>query len=421
MAKPTGGITLSTNFGLNASLPLDARDLIETTADLLLFDKTIIEDGHIVYCKQDSNFYFFDAKEGATGAFKNLFSSNSISQVEDFNGLPSGSTQGTIVYVKNEVTVGGDVKKSGFYIYDGSDWTLFDVSGASTLVFKPDVPTTVDVGGIALGSTFNANTPLNKLVFDLLHPYVEPEVSVVLGPSKEGNYPEANTARLSQIELTSVGGSVAAFKDRLVKMFIDDVEVDLTANGTTVIYSNEYKNCSITLPQDKLFNIILNPDGTVKQSKFIFKFVITVDTHEIIATAYYNFTKPFYHGTTSIKMVDAADEPGLDASTKNDPNAYLKPSHITTMNKITDAPQGDVLAKVGYSTNGEYHVFAYPSSYGNCTNIYDENGFDITNSYKYRTMGGIDSGVEYLVYQSANKCSLQSFTITYTIKDANFK
>ena len=421
MAKPTGGISLSTNFGLNASLPLDARDLVETTADLSSFDKTVIEDGHIVYCKEDSNFYFFDAKEGAKGTFKNLFSSNSISQVENFNSLPSDQTQGTIVYAKNETTVSGDVKKSGFYIYDGSGWVLFDVSGASTLVFKPDVPTTVDVGGIALGSTFDADMPLNKLVFDLLHPYVEPSVSVVLGPSKEGNYPEANTAKLSEIELTSVGGSVAAFKDQLVKMFIDDTEVDLTADGTVVIYTNEYKTCTITLPEEKLFKILLNEDGTVKQSKFIFKFVITVDTHEIVATAYYNFTKPFYYGTTTIKMVDAVDEPGLDASTKNDPNAYLKPSHITTMDKITDAPQGDVLAKVGYSTNAEYHVFAYPSSYGNCTNIYDENGFDITNSYKYRTMGGIDSGVEYLVYQSANKCSLQSFTITYTIKDANFK
>ena len=75
MAKPTGGISLSTNFGLNASLPLDARDLVDTKADLLLFDKTVIEDGHIVYCKEDSNCYLFDAKEGATGSFKNLFSS----------------------------------------------------------------------------------------------------------------------------------------------------------------------------------------------------------------------------------------------------------------------------------------------------------------------------------------------------------
>ena len=116
-------------------------------------------------------------------------------------------------------------------------------------------------------------------------------------------------------------------------------------------------------------------------------------------------------------MVDAVDEPGLGT----DEGAFLRPGHITNMDKITDAPEGDILAKVGYSTNAEYHVFAYPSSYGNCTNIYDENGFDITNSYKYRTMGGIDSGVEYLVYQSANKCSLKSFTITYTIKDANFK
>ena len=417
MAKPTGGISLSTNFGLNASLPLDARDLVDTKDDLLLFDKTVIEDGHIVYCKEDSNFYFFDAKEGATGSFKNLFSSNSISQVENFSGLPSNSTQGTIVYVKNETTVGGDVKKSGFYIHDGSGWVLFDVSGASTLVFKPDVPTTIKLGGIELGSTFNANTPLNKLVFDLLHPYVEPSVSVVLGPSKEGNYPEANTAKLSQIELTSVGGSVAAFKDQLVKMFIDDTEVDLTADGTVVIYTNEYKTCTITLPEEKLFKILLNEDGTVKQSKFIIKFVITVDTHEIVATAYYNFTKPFYYGTTKVKMVDAADEPGLGT----DEGAFLRPGHITNMDKITDAPEGDILAKVGYSTNAEYHVFAYPSSYGNCTNIYDENGFDITNSYKYRTMGGIDSGVEYLVYQSANKCSLKSFTITYTIKDANFK
>ena len=103
MAKPTGGISLSTNFGLNASLPLDARDLVDTKADLLLFDKTVIEDGHIVYCKEDSNFYFFDAKEGARGTFKNLFSSNSISQVENFNGLPSNEInkqRGTIVTAK---------------------------------------------------------------------------------------------------------------------------------------------------------------------------------------------------------------------------------------------------------------------------------------------------------------------------------
>ena len=70
-------------------------------------------------------------------------------------------------------------------------------------------------------------------------------------------------------------------------------------------------------------------------------------------------------------MVDAVAEPGLGS----DENAYLKPNHITTMDKITDAPEGDILSKVVYSTNAEYHVFSYPSSYGNCTNIYDENGF----------------------------------------------
>ena len=80
MARPAGGINLSTNFGLQASLPLDARNLVSKVADLASFNKSVIEDGHIVYCKEDSKFYYFDS---TTDAFKDLFSVNGIGQVEN--------------------------------------------------------------------------------------------------------------------------------------------------------------------------------------------------------------------------------------------------------------------------------------------------------------------------------------------------
>ena len=85
MAKPVGGINLITNFGLDASLPLDARNLISTKADLALFNKNVIEDGHIVYCKEDSKFYYFDS---TLNTFKDLFSVNGIGQVENYSLLP---------------------------------------------------------------------------------------------------------------------------------------------------------------------------------------------------------------------------------------------------------------------------------------------------------------------------------------------
>lgn len=419
MARPVGGINLSTNFGLQASLPLDARNLVSKVADLASFNKSVIEDGHIVYCKEDSKFYYFDS---TTDAFKDLFSVNGIGQVENYSVLPtSGISTGTIIYVKNPYNVGvNDVRPAGFYIYDGNKWTIFDVSENTTTITFTE-PTTMEVGGIPLGTSYPDGIKVANLIFDLLHPYVAPDVTMVLGQSKGGNYPEADTARLGTIELTSVGGSVPAFKDAYgdalahVKFYIDDVLQDLT--GESVIVDATRNRCVITFTSGiKLFNLTYENDGTIKQTKFNFKVVITVDNHDIVCEDYYNFTKPFYYSDTKVKMVDAADEPGLDASTGGDNNAYLRPAHIITMSKYTKAPEGDTLAVIGYSTNNSYHVFAYPASFGNCTKILDENGFDITNSYKYRTMSGIDPNVEYLVYQSANKCSLQHFTITFKVE-----
>ena len=415
MAKPVGGINLITNFGLDASLPLDARNLISTKADLALFNKNVIEDGHIVYCKEDSKFYYFDS---TLNKFKDLFSVNGIGQVENYSLLPiSGITNGTIIYVKNPYAVAvNDTKPAGFYIYNGSNWVVFDVSENTTTI-KFTEPTTMEVGGIPLGTSYPDGIKIGNLIYDLLHPYVAPDVTMVLGQSKGGNYPEADTARLGVIELTSVGGSVPAFKDVYddtlanVKFYIDGVEQNLS--NESIIVTADKEKCTITFTTgDKEFNLTYNEDGTIKQTKYNFKVVVIVDGHEIVCEDYYNFTKPFYYGDTSIKMVEAVDEPALGG----DNNAYLRPGHITSMSKYTKAPEGDTLAIIGYSTNNSYHVFAYPASFGNCTKILDENGFDITNSYKYRTMNGIDSNVEYLVYQSANKCSLQHFTITFKVE-----
>ena len=415
MAKPVGGINLTTNFGLNASLPLDARNLISTKADLALFNKSVIEDGHIVYCKEDSKFYYFDS---TLNTFKDLFSVNGIGQVENYSLLPtSGITNGTIIYVKNPYAVAvNDTKPAGFYIYNGGNWVVFDVSENTTTI-KFTEPTTMEVGGIPLGTSYPDGIKIGNLIYDLLHPYVAPDVTMVLGQSKGGNYPETDTARLGVIELTSVGGSVPAFKDVYddtlanIKFYIDGVEQDLS--NESIIVTADKEKCTITFTTGyKEFNLTYNEDGTIKQTKYNFKVVVIVDGHEIVCEDYYNFTKPFYYGDTSIKMVEAVDEPALGG----DNNAYLRPGHITSMSKYTKAPEGDTLAIIGYSTNNSYHVFAYPASFGNCTKILDENGFDITNSYKYRTMNGIDSNVEYLVYQSANKCSLQHFTITFKVE-----
>lgn len=245
-------------------------------------------------------------------------------------------------------------------------------------------PTTAEVGGIKVGTTYT-NEDISNVIYDLLHPYIPPTLSMEMNEAP-GGYPKKSTIVLSTIKVTSVGGSFPAFKEKNISLAINDVVIDLNdaSLAAAVIYNTDLTEVNIR------FNNPISYTEADGDQKIVFS--TTNANHTETIEAEYRFISPKYHwcGTTLIGDLTEAN---------------------VISSEYTSDEYEDKLATVTYSSNGEYHNFAYPSSFGNLTKILDENGFDITNSYSYRSL--LVDGEPYWIYQSMNISSLEKFDITF--------
>lgn len=228
--------------------------------------------------------------------------------------------------------------------------------------YTNDIPTYVEHGGVGIGTTFQEKTI--KEMFDLiLYPYVSPIVSAsVLSPSNGGTFELGATVTITKVRVTAQIKSNKLIKIQVVHGTTTVAgKTDGVANGGTFDFNTSYPiTNSATL--------------TAK---------VTDDTQSIVSknTGTFTFVYPIYHGALDLDSVPTSDQ--IKALTK----------HIET--------KGTKI--YSFTCDNEKFVFAYPKSYGALSEIYDQNNFNVTDTFVQYTVPIIcldGKSVEYYVYVS---------------------
>ena len=234
------------------------------------------------------------------------------------------------------------------------------ISGGTT--YSNDIPTYVEHGGVGLGVTFHDKTM--KEMFDMiLYPYVAPTVSTsVLSPSNGGTFEIGSTITITKVRVTAQIKSNKLTKIQVVHGTTTVAEkIDGIENGGTFDLNASYP-------------ITSNATLTAK---------VTDDTQSIISknTGTFTFVYPIYHG--ALDSDSAPTEEQIKALTK----------HIESKGTKT----------YSFNCNNERFIFAYPKSYGALSQIYDQNNFNVTDTFTQYTVPVVcldGKSVEYYVYVS---------------------
>ena len=233
---------------------------------------------------------------------------------------------------------------------------------AKGTTYTNDIPTYVEHGGVGLGVTFQDKTI--KEMFDMiLYPYVEPIVSTsVLSPSNGGVFELGNTVTITKVRVTAQIKSNKLTKIQVVHGTTNVAsKTDGIENGGTFDFNTSYP-------------ITNNATLTAK---------VTDDTQSIVSknTGTFTFVYPIYHGA-----LDSDSKP-----TESQIKALTK--HIETKGTKT----------YSFTCDNERFVFAYPKSYGAISEIYDQNNFNVTDTFVQYTVPIVcldGKSVEYYVYVS---------------------
>lgn len=227
-------------------------------------------------------------------------------------------------------------------------------------IFKTDLVTIANFGGIPAGSDLNGLTAL-EILSKLLYPYIEPSLYVESTPSG-GIYEYGDIKVISNLKVVINKNSEKIKKLEIYNEnnLVKKVEDESIENGGTFNYK---------------INVPISTNGaklTVKITDNLGKSV-TANTDE------FKYVYPYYHGLCN------ADE---------DIDEILIP-------KLSKYISSKSTKSVIYNTNNQRMVFAYPKSYGTLSKIEDANNFNATSTFKYKEVQiqCLDNTIkEYYVY-----------------------
>lgn len=329
------GLVIGDNFDYKAAKPLDARLKYDTLAAMKAVADSTMYEGCLAYCSETDKTYQWKP-------------TNTVDE-------------------------------------DTGRWREFTSGGGGSAELSADLTTAISVGGIDSGVTYEAGTPLEDMFRDLLEPTLYPSLT---NPSASISY----TAN----QYYAVGGTVAATKATLSlnRGSINPAygtsgyrsgaatEYAISTSGADTEYSDsDASSSSFNVPaltRATKGNIVVT--GTVsyaageqpKDSKGG-NYESPLAAGSVSATKTITFIQPYYYGASNSATV--ADFTGLTES-------------VTAKGQKT----------FNYTTNNQYMVFAYDSSYGNLKTILDGNGFDVTSGWTKSSL--TVGGFSYYVYVS---------------------
>ena len=227
-------------------------------------------------------------------------------------------------------------------------------------VFENDMSVVNSLGGITAGSTLNGLTAL-EILSKLLFPYVAPIISVQ-GTPNGGLYEKGDNQTITNVQIR-----VTKKSEKIIKLELFD------GNELLAILEDASVEDGGTFSID----VNISVDSVNRQLRA----VVTDATNKSYATYTnsFKFVSPYYVGVCNDG--DVIDENLIKNLTK----------------RVEDKGNKTIT----YTTNNQRMVFAYPSSYGNITKIYDANNFDVTTTFTRNGVSiiGLDGKSEdYAVY-----------------------
>ena len=258
-------------------------------------------------------------------------------------------------------------------------------SGSGGGELTNEIDTVISVGGIESGTTYAAGTPIENILADMLEPtlyptYTAPSASLsysanayyavgatVSAMSATVSY-NAGAITLNGAKQNDRGGAATNYAIATVGADTEYSDSD-TSSGSfsvpaltrstkgTIVVTGTVSYAQGAQPKDSKGNDYQTPlpAGSVNSSKTL------------------NFIQPYYYGKSASSTVSS-----FSGLTEN----------VTAKGNKT----------FNFTTNNEYMVFAYDSSYGNLKNIIDGNGFDVTSGWTKSSLT-VD-GFSYFVYVS---------------------
>ena len=293
--------------------------------------------------------------------------------------------------------------KIGEITIDGVKYTLFAPSGGGgggDAVLSDDLVTAISVGGIDSGVTYEAGTPLETLLRDLLEPTLYPSFtapSASISYSASTYYAVGATVPTMSATVSLNRGAINPAYGTSGKRAGEATNYSIQTTGA----DTEYSETSASSGSFNVPALTRSTKGTIKVKGTVSyaqgeqpkdskgnNYSSPLPAGSVNAEKTLNFIQPYYYGAS-----DTASIVNFTGLTEN----------VTAKGQKTFA----------FTTANQYQVIAYDASYGNLKSILDPNGFETISGWNKSslTVGGFN----YFVYVTASPTTdtNASFTFKY--------
>lgn len=314
------------------------------------------------------------------------------------------TTNGTFPYAYVGMIVSVEAEGKAYILNDLDytdieNWSEIGSSGGAGSLEK-DITAAIDVGGIKVGDSFIQGTSYDDMWDALLNPTLYPTFT---NPSASLSY-SADT-------YYEVGISIPA-KTAIASLNRGSIT---PAYGTSGYRSGEVTNYAIaTSGADTEYS-----DSSVSSGSFNVPALTRATKGSIVLTATVSYAAGEQPKDSKGNDYDSPLVAGSKTASKTmqfiQPYYYGKSSTatVTSLAGLTKSVTAKGQKQFKFTTNNEYMVIAYDSSYGNLSSIIDPNGFETISGWTKSTI--TVGGFSYNVYvaNSATTDTNAQFTFKY--------
>ena len=307
---------------------------------------------------------------------------------DPFTGT-DGDTPGTAGLVPAPAAADADK----FLASDGTWKVVQGAGGEVSIKYTSQVPATATVGGIEEGYIPpSSGIDILDLIYNLLHPYVAPELTATMLPRNGGTVGIATTQNITgvRVSLNKTGGN------KIMSYQVYDVDSDFDSHVPLgELYSEDYENGFTTGAQ----TVSLNSPYQMTQAsahKYLTVRVMDLDGREtVVKTASFNFVETYYWGSAPGETV--IDETFVNGDSDKTTQASAKGTKVVSVNHPTT----------------QFVYFCAPKSYGEITSVKDQNQFENISDFAKNKTEVTINGREYYVYHNDPFSGEMTFTFSY--------
>lgn len=250
------------------------------------------------------------------------------------------------------------------------------------LSYTREKGTSIKVGGAEKG--FVPNGTIESMLDKILYPVLEPTLEFVAAKNQQVVFEKNTTAQNIKFKLsfdkTSTSETITGYKLYRNGVLVDEQDIDGASESIDITYFNDEQQTKpgLTVP----FN---------NDSKF--KVELKYGTDKVVASKEVEvvFVDPIYVGSASLITDDGINNELLINGNK----LVIKKSNIEAI----------------YTHENLISMIAYPETYGDLVEIKDQNGLDLTDCFKKKTI--VKNSVNYTVYYFEIRNCLKNFKITF--------